>query len=121
MFPKTGNKLHDQHERLAIEALLAEALTAELGQTHMAVKQAMRWTGASERSVKHWLAGTHAPSARHLVELMRHSDFVLARVMLAAGRPALAIGADLMAVRGKLSDMLEMMDSITGISDFENH
>src|SRR3546814_2028914 len=47
----------------------SEALVGHLGQTHQAVKIVMRWTGASERSVKHWLAGVHAPRGMHLLGL----------------------------------------------------
>lgn len=117
MFPKTGNKLHGPNGSLAVQVVLAEALVAELGQTHRAVKLAMRWTGASERSVKHWFAGTHAPSACHLIELMRHSDAVLARVMFAAGRPTHVLACELSSVRSKLVDALELIDCITGTSE----
>lgn len=117
MFPKTGNKLHGPGGPLAIQAVLAEALVAELGQTHRAVKLAMRWTGASERSVKHWFAGTHAPSACHLIELMRHSDAVLARVMFAAGRPTQVLAFELTSVRSKLLGALETLDFVIGSSD----
>jgi hypothetical protein len=114
MFPKTGNKLHGPNGPLAIQAVLAEALGNELGQTHRAVKLAMRWTGASERSVKHWFAGTHAPSACHLVELMRHSDAVLTCVMFAAGRPSQVLACELISVRTQLASALETMDCIIG-------
>src|SRR3546814_5823563 len=64
MFPKTGKKLPPSGEELAFAAMMSEALVGHLGQTHQAVKIVMRWTGASERSVKHWLAGVHAPRGR---------------------------------------------------------
>jgi hypothetical protein len=36
----------------------------------------MRWTGASERTVKGWLSGANGPCGEHLVELMAKSDEV---------------------------------------------
>jgi hypothetical protein len=43
-------------------AAVAHALTRQLGGTHQAVKTVMRWTGASERIVKNWFAGSCGPS-----------------------------------------------------------
>jgi hypothetical protein len=36
----------------------------------------MRWTGASERAVKFWLARRAGPNGQHLVDLARYSDRV---------------------------------------------
>lgn len=46
----------------------------------------MRWTGASERTVKYWLAGERGPSGDHLIALARHSDAVLFMLFALAGR-----------------------------------
>ncbi len=40
---------------------ITEALRAELGDTHRAVKTVTRWTGANERTVKNWLTGHARP------------------------------------------------------------
>jgi hypothetical protein len=37
----------------------------------------MRWTGANERTVKNWIAGTHGPSGEHLIVLAHHSNAVM--------------------------------------------
>ena len=66
---------------------------------HRAVKTAIRWTGASERTVKHWLAGTHAPRRSHLIELVRHSDKVLGDLSRAAGPDSMAEMVELAALR----------------------
>jgi len=110
MFPKTGNKRPQMHGELEFAILMAQALRADLGSTHRAVKTAMRWTGASERTVKHWLAGTHAPRGSHLVELVRHSDRVLGDLLRAAGRDDAAVMIELAALRSKLLEMVEMID-----------
>ena len=65
---------------------MAMALHEELGSTNRAIKMAMRWTGASERTVKYWLAGERGPSGDHLIALARHSDAVLFVVLALAGR-----------------------------------
>jgi hypothetical protein len=110
MLPKTGRKVHREPADMAFAKLMAEALTSELGQTHQAVKIAMRWTGASERSVKHWMAGKHAPSGAYLLELIRHSDGVLGRLLVAAGRRDVLLALELSALRCKLGNILGLLD-----------
>lgn len=112
MFPKTGNKLPSDSSEQAFAGMMSEALVEGLGQTHQAVKVAMRWTGASDRSVKHWLAGTHAPRGMHLLSLMRHSDEVLRRLLIAAGRSDMLIVLELDMVREKLVETLEFIDRL---------
>jgi hypothetical protein len=46
----------------------------------------MRWTGASERTVKYWFAGERGPNGDHLIALAAHSDVVLAVLLERAGR-----------------------------------
>ncbi len=54
--------------------------------TSHSIKMAMRWTGASERTVKYWRAGERGPSDDHLIALARHSDAVLFVLLTLAGR-----------------------------------
>ena len=88
--PKTGTNVHLEAEvadyRTAIAIAIAAALRDELGLTHRAVKTAMRWTGASERTVKYWIAGERGPSGEHLIALARHSDIVFHMVLMLANR-----------------------------------
>lgn len=112
MLPKTGKNLHQNKDESAFAAIMAEALTEGLGPTHQAVKIAMRWTGASERSVKHWLAGTHAPRAIHLLGLIRHSDEVLRRLLIASGRRDALIALEVSALRGCLIETLAFLDKL---------
>ncbi len=65
---------------------MAMALHEELGSTSRSIKMAMRWTGASERTVKYWLAGERGPSGDHLIALARHSDAVQFVLLALAGR-----------------------------------
>lgn len=112
MFPKTGRKLHGDGDELAFAAMMSEALVEGLGPTHQAVKIAMRWTGASERSVKHWLAGTHAPRGMHLLGLMRNSDEVLRRLLIASGRREAVIALEVSVLRMKLTETMGFLDKL---------
>jgi hypothetical protein len=116
MFPKTGNEFPRQPRGLGdgeFEQAIAAALVSELGLTHRAVKTVMRWTGANERTVKHWFAGTHGPNGQHLIALARHSDAVVVYFLLAADRPNLSLGVGLLTVRGQLYELVEAIDGWT--------
>lgn len=85
MLPKKGRMLHPWNG-LARSAkdyaqLIADALRQEHGNSHRAVKTIMRWTGASERSVKNWLSGEFGPSGYFLMRLCVKSPAVRGLVM----------------------------------------
>jgi hypothetical protein len=61
--PKMGTFVHLNEIPGDYRAAMAMALHAELGSTHRAIKSAMRWTGASERTVKYWFAGERGRAA----------------------------------------------------------
>lgn len=84
MLPKKGKMLH-LWEGLAkspkdYAELIANALKEEHGDTHRSVKTIMRWTDASERSVKNWLSGEAGPSGYFLMRLFAKSAAVRALV-----------------------------------------
>jgi hypothetical protein len=114
MFPKKGNELHrlvqSSGSNVRLGPTIAAALKAELGSTHQAVKTVLRWTGASERTVKHWFAGTHSPSGEHLVALMRNSDAIMIAVLRMADREPAIIGIKILAVRDKLLEVVDWID-----------
>jgi hypothetical protein len=97
---------------------IAYALRNELGSTHQAVKIIMRWTGAGERTVKNWLAGTSGPSGQHLVDLIRHSDDVLEVLLVLAGRQHIMAAKKLVDVRKTLAETVERIDILIGDGDF---
>jgi len=115
MFPKKGKKLpgglHASSCDDEFRRDLACALKKELGSTHQAIKTMMRWTGASDRTVKNWLAGTHSPSGYHLVLLAHHSDAVLVCFLIAANRSQLSIDVDWISLRIKILEFVAMMDN----------
>ena len=93
--PKMGTTVHLAADQARYREAVAAALRAELGPTHQAIKTAMRWTGASERTVKNWFAGAYGPSGEHLIELLRHSDDVLQAVLQLSGRENVIVAAQI--------------------------
>jgi hypothetical protein len=93
---------------------IAAALKRDLGGSHQAIKASMNWTGASERTAKNWLAGTHGPTGENLIELMRHSDEVAETVLALCGRNDVCISLELACLRTALVRMLTMADEIMG-------
>ena len=94
--------------------VIAMALREQLGTSHQAIKTAMRWTGAGERTVKNWFAATNGPSGEHLVALVRHSDAVLAVFLAMSGRPHAIMGSKLADIRDRLAETLTFIDELTG-------
>jgi hypothetical protein len=84
--PKIGKLLHPGGIPRDYRAAIAMALHAEIGSTHRAIKTAMQWTGASERTVKYWFAGERGPSGEHLILLARHSDAIVLLLLALAER-----------------------------------
>ena len=84
--PKMGTTVHLAADQARYREAVAAALRAELGPTHQAIKTAMRWTGASERTVKYWLSGERGPSGEHLILLVQHSDALLLTILTMAER-----------------------------------
>ena len=109
MFPKKGNLFpngsNGSADALTYAAAIAQALQAELGGSHRAVKTIMAWTSANERTVKNWMAGTSGPRGDHLLGLIRHSDAVVIAVLRLAGREQALAVVDLAAVRRRLVEM----------------
>ena len=97
--PKMGTVVHLTEEGIDYRKAMAMALHEALGSTNRAIKMAMRWTGASERTVKCWFVGEREPSGDHLIALARHSDAVLFVLLALAGRRVLvALIARLLAL-----------------------
>lgn len=92
--PKMGTIVHLDEIPDDYRRAIAMALHAELGSTHRAIKSAMRWTGASERTVKYWFQGERGPSGEHLVSLARHSEAILIVMLVLADRVVLEDGKD---------------------------
>jgi hypothetical protein len=116
MLPKTGKRFprtgahRPGRQPLAIE--IGKALRAELGGTHQTVKTIMRWTCASERTIKNWLDGSHGPSGDHLIDVIRHSDAVYSLVLRLAGREHALAMIRVTDLRARLAAALAEIDRI---------
>jgi hypothetical protein len=106
-FPRSGAK-RPERRRLAIE--IGKALRTELGGTHQTVKTIMRWTCASERTIKNWLDGSHGPSGEHLIDMIRHSDAVCSLVLQLAGREHVLAMVRVADLRARLAAALAEFD-----------
>ena len=90
--PVTGKAGRDEYTYA-----ISRALRSEVGQSARATKTLMKWTGASERAAKYWLAGSRAPSGAQLILLARNSDAVLDEVLRLCGRDHCRVAIDLEA------------------------
>lgn len=115
MFPKKGRSFPIGRRLLTEDEfaqVIASALKVEFGSTRNAAKTIMRWTGASQRTAKNWLAGSNAPSGVNLVFLARESNAVLKAIMLMAERPEMSLGASLISLRRILSETMAALEEM---------
>ena len=117
VFPKTGKVLPDAgagaDHPVIYATTIAKALRAEFGGAPNATKTVMRWTGASERTVKNWFAGSNGPVGGHLLDLMRHSDQVFDALVDVAGRKKVVTTAKLAAISDALTNALGLIGDQT--------
>jgi hypothetical protein len=116
VLPKKGKFLHQGGGKDGTEPGYADAIAAalrqELGTTHQAIKTTMRWTDASERTVKYWLSGSQGPCAEHLIALASRSDLVLEVFLRKAGRDSYVDALRLIKIRESLRRMVQTLQSI---------
>lgn len=113
MLPKKGKVLPMESTDGAEEGYanaISSALQKELGQSHRATKTVMRWTGASERTVKNWISGERGPSGVYLVALIRHSDEVMQCILHMADRHQTIAAAKLPDIARLLHEALELFE-----------
>ena len=111
-FPKTGKVFPNRDVEGQYVSTIAAALSYELGSTHQAVKTVVRWTGANERTVKNWIAGTAGPSGAHLVELLRNSETVFEALLRLVGREQSLVTSRLIGARGKVWEVVQLIDHL---------
>ena len=114
--PITGTSLPTEAEGAVAAAayaqVVARCLRREMDDRGRSIKTIMKWSGASERTVKNWLAGEVGPRGDHLIALVRFSDPVFEAVLLLAGRRQVATGARLVAARETLAISLQVIDHL---------
>ena len=85
MLPKTGRKFPlwtgVLGGRDTYAQTIAELLRKEHGDSRRAIKQLMRQTYASERTVKHWLSAQHGPDTVYFLRLVVSSPVIRAFVL----------------------------------------
>jgi len=84
-FPKKGKKLPSVRTRQELARDFAQAIASALKEElarGASIKTIMAWTGAGERTVKGWLAGSNGPSGMHLERLLGASEAVYERLMI---------------------------------------
>jgi hypothetical protein len=85
MLPKKGRRLPLWSGVLSGREIyaqtIAELLHKEHGDSHRAIKQLMRQTDASERTIKHWLSGQHGPDTVYFLRLVVSSPVIRAFVL----------------------------------------
>src|SRR3546814_17228021 len=113
MFPKKGNFSLSGHARengsTRYAVMIAQALRGELGISHGATKTSMRWTSASARTAKHWLAGHHGPGGGHLIALLRESEPVYEAVLTAPGRRDAVFAARMLMAHGAVAEVRALL------------
>src|SRR5216683_5287873 len=112
--PKMGKELPmtPRNGSIGYAAAIAEALTTELRGSNRAIKTVMRWTGASERTVKGWLSGTSGPNGEHLIALLQNSDTLLEQVLRLAGRDSLIDGRRLESLKNTMAQAVATIEAL---------
>lgn len=104
MVPNMGTTVPAQSRGIREDYIvaIAAALRRELGGGARAIKTIMRWTGASGRTAKYWLAGDRGPEGWHLILLAKNSDEVMRVVLAMADRDLLSVSIELSAAEAAL-------------------
>ncbi|PCK77541.1 hypothetical protein [Rhizobium sophoriradicis] len=105
MVPIKGTFVQARNAKVRDDYVIAisDALRHELGSSAPAIKTIMRWTGASNRAAKYWLAGERGPGGWHLIQLARNSDAVFHAFLMMAGRDAFEVSIEVNAARASLA------------------
>lgn len=117
MFPKTGRRFPGREQQSDYASSIADALRAELGNSHQAIKTLMRWTGANERTTKNWLSGTNGPSGDHLLQIMRNSDIVFECVLGLVDRKVVLSHRKLEEVHNALQATAQLLSEMIQTKD----
>lgn len=91
-----------------IAAALAKAAAAR----GVHVKTVARWTGANERTVKNWFAGTYGPNGEHLLVLARHCDEVLDTMIVIMDRRELLVGYKISDIERSIRELTEAIGDL---------
>jgi len=114
-----GKELPTQRKRRRTSSpfavCIAQSLDEELKGSRRAIKTIMKWTGASERTVKGWLAGSNGPSGEHMISLIRCSNRVFKCVMDLTGRKEVIASKELVSLQKRLRDTIVSIDAVVAL------
>jgi hypothetical protein len=113
-FPKSDGdtSLNFNLDDHAFAAKIATALKVELKDRNSRAKLVAGWTGASERTAKNWIVGKYAPSGRHLMLLVQHSDQVLNAILSMADRQNFLLARKVGDLRRKVREVAAIIDEL---------
>lgn len=111
------NGLHKRPTEIDYANMVAAALQRQFDHMHGATKIVMSWTGASERTVKNWFAGSKGPNGAHLLVLAGRSDAVFDGLLHLAGRGHPHLGGVLSETREKVLKVLGLLDQLAASQD----
>ena len=108
--PVTDRTGEARPEKFAVE--IATALDRAANHHRVYVKTIAAWTGANERTVKHWLSGKYGPSGDHLMILARHSDEVLGAILSMVGRRDLLLSLKLDDIERRIGELANLAQEV---------
>lgn len=110
MLQEKGNKLPVRQTHHDYASVIALALEKSIGARRCTSKTLMRWTGASERTVKNWLSASHGPSGQHLIALAQHSFEIRQAIEILVGYPCAGDSDRMLRLREMLMSALVLLD-----------
>ena len=108
-FPKSSDKI-EALVNITFVTEISDALHRAFGGSGKSIKTVMKYTGAGERTVKNWFEAKNGPNGENLIKLVHHSDEILEKLLLLAGRDDVLAGKLLVDARDKLVEMIEIID-----------
>ena len=109
-FPNKGNVLRPGTS--SFSGMVSSVLRGSLEDKPASIKIVARWTGAGERTVKNWFAGTCSPSGDHFRDIVRNCPEMLHEFLRAADRSDCIASAHVTEARRSLRDALAILDQL---------
>lgn len=99
-------------DETSFSQMVADVLSGARSGRPLSVKTVQRWTGAGERTVKNWFAGTCAPRGAHFQRIVTHSPEMLEAFLLSARRSDCVAMARAHHARRMLEQALAALDGL---------
>lgn len=93
---------------------IALALNRASVESAVHIKTVAGWTGANERTVKNWFAGTYGPNGEHLLILARHCDQVLDAMLVMMDRRDLMVGHRVADIERRIRELADVLGDLNG-------